>query len=154
MSALLTFLGGSAFRAIWGEASAWLQKRQDHKHELEMMRLQGDLEAAQHARQQEAIRLQAELGVKTIEAQRVADVARADAEGFYTVSAEAQKPSGVAWVDALNALIRPLIAFMCLVLWVRALNQAGFVLTDWDREIICGVFGFWFANRVLANRGK
>lgn len=154
MSALLTFLGGSAFRAIWGEASAWLQKRQDHKHELEAMRMQGELDAAQHERQQAAIKLQAELGVKTIQVQADADVARADAEGFYTAFAAAQKPSGIGWVDAFNALIRPLIAFICIVLWVRALNEAGFVLTDWDREIICGVFGFWFANRVIANRGK
>lgn len=154
MSALLTFLGGSAFRAIWGMAEGWLQKRQDHKHELEMMRLQGDLEAAQHARQLESIKLQAELGVKTIQVQADADIGRADAEGFYTAFAAAQKTTGIAWVDAFNALIRPLIAFMCLLLWTKALNEAGFVLTDWDREIICGVFGFWFANRVLANRGK
>lgn len=154
MSAILTFLGGSAFRAIWGMAENWLQKRQDHKHEKEMAQLQADLEDRQHARQQEAIRLQAELGVKTIQVQADADVARADAEGFFAAFEAAQKPSGVAWVDAFNALIRPLIALMCLVLWARALNEAGFVLTDWDREIISAVFGFWFANRVLANRGK
>ena len=154
MSALLTFLGGAAFRAIWGEASAWLQKRQDHKHELEAMRMQGELDAAQHERQQAAIKLQAELGVKTIQVQADADVARADAEGFYTAFTAAQKPSGIGWVDAFNALIRPLIAFICIVLWVRALNEAGFVLTDWDREIISGVFGFWFVNRVIADRGK
>lgn len=154
MSAILTFLGGSAFRAIWGMTEGWLQKRQDHKHELEMMRLQGDLEAAQHARQLESIKLQADLGVKTIQVQADADIGRTDAEGFYTAFAAAQKPTGIAWVDAFNALIRPLIAFMCLLLWTKALNEAGFVLTDWDREIICSVFGFWFANRVLANRGK
>lgn len=28
MSAILTFLGGSAFRAIWGMTENWLQKRQ------------------------------------------------------------------------------------------------------------------------------
>ena len=45
-SGLIAFLGGSAFRMIWGELAAWLTARQDHRHELERMRLSADLEAA------------------------------------------------------------------------------------------------------------
>lgn len=33
-SALFSFLGGSVFRMVWGEASAFINKREDHKQEL------------------------------------------------------------------------------------------------------------------------
>ena len=72
MSALLSFLGGSAFRMIWGEVSTWLTKKQDHRHEMEMMQLQADLDARRHAMQLDAIREQAKAGVQVIEAQREA----------------------------------------------------------------------------------
>jgi len=153
MSAILTFLGGSAFRMLWGETAAWLKAKQDHKHELEMVRLQAELDAAQFERQQAAIKLQAELGIQTINVQRDADIAREDAEGFYAAQA-AQRPTGIGWVDAWNGMIRPLIATICVVLWVRAMNQAGFVLTEWDQQIIGTVFGWFFASRELAKRGK
>ena len=35
MGALISFLGSSIFRMIWGEASAAWTKHQDHKHEIE-----------------------------------------------------------------------------------------------------------------------
>lgn len=69
ISALFSFLGGSVFRMIWGEVSHWLTARQDHTFEIERLRLQADMDAAQHARNLEAIRMQADLGVKTIQVQ-------------------------------------------------------------------------------------
>jgi hypothetical protein len=57
ISALVSFLGGSIFRTIWGELSVWITARQDHAHEIERMRLQGDLDAAAHARNLDAIRV-------------------------------------------------------------------------------------------------
>lgn len=79
LSALSSFLGGSAFRTIWGEVSSYFQKKQDHGFEIERMKLQGDLEEVQHARNLAAIRLQADMGVKAIEAQR--DVLHGGAHG-------------------------------------------------------------------------
>ena len=69
IAALISFLGGSVFRMLWGEISVWLTKKQEHAQELERLRLQNDLDAAQHARQQEAVRLQAELGIKMVQVQ-------------------------------------------------------------------------------------
>lgn len=154
MSAILTLLGGSAFRMIWGEASAWLKAKQDHRHELELMNIQGELEAANFERQQSAIRLQAELGIKTINAQAEADVDRTDAAGFYAAFETANKPTGIGWVDAWNGIIRPLAATIALILWVRALNMAGFIMTTWDQELVCSILGFFIADRVLSKRGK
>ena len=154
ISALLTFLGGSAFRLLWGEISHWITARQDHAFELDRLRLQAELDQAAHQRTQDALRLQAELGIKTIEAQAEAAISREDAAGFYAGSVQAMKSIGVAWVDAWNGAIRPMIASVCVVLWFSALWQAGFVVGDWDRDLIAGVFGFFFASRELAKRGK
>ena len=70
ITALLSFLGGNVFRMIFGEIISYLGKRQDHSQEIERMRLQADFDAAQHARNQEAIMAQAELGIKTIRTKR------------------------------------------------------------------------------------
>jgi len=154
MSALMTFLGGSAFRAIWGVAESWLKARQEHKQEVELLRLQGELDAAAHERRQAEIRLQAELGVKTIAVQSEANLQLEDAKGFYAARGESETLTGIAWVDAFNRVIRPAAASIALLLWVVALNRAGFVMTDWDKELVSAILGFFFANRVLAMRGQ
>lgn len=153
-SALFSFLGGSIFRMIWGEVSTWMTARQDHSFEIERMRLQGDLEAAQHARNLESIRVQAELGVKTIQVQAEADVGRLEAEGFFGAVKDAMQPTGIYLVDLWNGIIRPLAASIALLLWVFALNTQGWKMTEWDMELVGVVLGFFFASRELMKRGK
>lgn len=153
-SALLSFLGGSVFRMIWGEISSFVNKRQDHTFELERMRLQNDLDDRAHQRTQEAIRLQAELGVKTIEAQAESNVMTAEAEAFATAMKDALKPTGVYWVDAWNGVIRPAAATIALVMWVCKLAAQNFAMQDYDLEITGVVLGFFFADRSLGKRGR
>jgi S-formylglutathione hydrolase FrmB len=114
MSALLSFLGGSAFRAVWGEFSAWMNKRQEHKYEIQRMELQGKLDGDTHARNMEANRLQAELGIKTIEVKSDADQAVLAAEAFREAMKQAAVPTGIKWVDAWNASVRPAFASVSL----------------------------------------
>lgn len=154
LSALFSFLGGTAFRMIWGELSAWLTARQDHRHEVERMRLQAELDAAQHGRNLESIKVQAELGVKTIQVQAEADVSRLELEGWSGAVREALKPSGIWVVDVWNGVIRPLAATIALILWVGALNRQGWMMTAWDQELVGVVLGFFFASRELSKRGK
>lgn len=152
--ALFSFLGGSAFRMVWGEMSAYFTKRQEFANERETMRLQGELDAAAHGRMIELTRLQADLGVKTIEVQKDADVARAEAGAFAEAIRDAMKPTGIVWVDAWNGTIRPLAASIAIMLWVLALNEQGFKMGDWDKEIVGVILGFFFADRSLGKRGK
>lgn len=154
MSAILTFLGGSAFRAIFGEISSWLTKKQDAKLEMDKMRLQGELDGAAHARNLEAIKVQAELGVKTIEVQAQGAVSQADAEAFKAAMAIANQPSGVKWVDAWNAAVRPSFASVALILWFMWLHHNSWVLTDWDFSMIGAIAGYFFADRTLRKAGK
>lgn len=153
-SALFSFLGGSAFRMIWGEVAAWLNKKQDHAYELERIKAESEVDAGRHVREMDRIRLQAELGVKQITVQGDVEVKKLEAEAFVSAMREANKPTGIKWVDGWNGSIRPAMATIALALWVFALAKAGFITGDWDRELIAGILGFYVADRTLGKRGK
>ena len=153
-SALFSFLGGSAFRMLWGEIAAWVSSKQEHSHEIERMRLQAELDAAQHARNLEAQRVQAELGIKEIAVRSEADLALKDLDVWGKAIDNAGKATGFMLVDVWNGIIRPLVATIAVILWVLALNSQGWKMTEWDKEIVGVVFGFFFASRELAKRGK
>lgn len=154
MSAILSFLGGSIFRMIWGEISAWMTARQDHAHEIERMRLQDELDAAQHGRNLDAIRVQADLGVKTIQVQAESDIGRIETEGWSAAVKDAMRPTGIFLVDLWNGIIRPLAASIAIILWVLALNGQGWKMGEWDKELVGVVLGFFFASRELLKRNK
>lgn len=158
MSALLSFLGGSAFRMIWGELSSYFSKRQEHKLEVERMKLQGELDAKQHERNLASQRQQAELGYKTIAVQADADMARTETEAWRDAVARMQAPSGVQWVDAWNASIRPAFGTVALILFcyseMRHMAVNGWAVTAWGLDLIAVVVGFFFADRSLKRVGK
>lgn len=153
MSALLSFLGGSAFRMVWGEVSHFITARQEHKQELERLEQQGRLDAAAHERNMTAMRVQSELGIKevVVRAEAATDAGELDA-WVETVKATTRQ-TGVAWVDAWNASIRPAVATAALVAMFLdiALNQR---LTPWHVEVFSAALGLYLADRGLAKRGK
>jgi len=153
ISALLSFLGGSVFRMLWGEIASWINKKQDHTHEIERMKLQGELEAAQHARNLEAIKIQAELGVKVIEAQAQSAVDQLEAEGWLEAVKATGRKVGIAWVDAWNAVIRPGVATWAI--FMLTCNEFGaFVITDETASVCFAALGIYLADRTLGKRGK
>lgn len=154
LSALFSFLGGSVFRMIWGEASAYLNKRQDHQHETEMIRLQASLDEAKHARDLEQMKLANELGLKTIEVQKDAQIAQAEVDAFSRAIEAAARPTGIYWVDAWNGCIRPSYATVALGLWLVKVAVQGFKMDTFDAELLAVVAGFYFADRSLGKRGK
>ena len=153
-SALLSFLGGSVFRMVWGEVSAYFKQRQEHAQEIERMRLQSQLEAERHSRDQERIRLQADLNVREVQIAGDIAVQKSEADAFIEAMKNAVRPIGIAWVDAWNGSIRPAAATISLCLWVLALAHAGFIINDWDRQLVGVILGFYFADRSLSKRGK
>lgn len=154
LEALFSFLGGSVFRMIWGEVSAWYNKKQDHAFEIERMRLQNDLDERAHVRTQEALRLQNELGIKLVSAKAEADVATAEADAFAKAMENAFKPSGYAFVDIWNGIIRPTAATIVLALWVAKLMAQNWKMDEWDVALAGMVLGFFFADRSLSKRAK
>lgn len=153
-SALFSFLGGSVFRMLFGEISSFITKRQEHAQQVEMMRLQVELDDKAHQRQLENLRLQQELGVKTIEVQRDADMDRADAAAFSAAVAESMKPTGITFIDAWNGGVRPAFATLCLAIWALKLWKQGFVADDFDVGFLGTIVGFYFANRHMSKAGK
>jgi len=154
MSAIFSFLGGSAFRMAWGEIAGYFQKRQEHAQELERMRLQDELERGRFDRDMARLKLQSELGVKEVQIAGDLALQKTEADAFVEAIKSAAKPIGIAWVDAWNGTIRPAAASLALALWMFALWKAGFVMGDWDRDIVGAILGFFFADRALARHGR
>lgn len=154
LSGLLSFLGGSAFRMIWGEASAFLNKKQDHEHEVALLTLQATLDDRRAEREVKQMQLAHTMGLEVVEVKRDAEVAVLEAKAFSEAMKVLQAPTGVAWVDAWNGTVRPAWATVALLLWVGKLSVAGFHMDPWDVEMVSAVAGFFFADRSLGRRGK
>lgn len=153
ISALISFLGGSVFRMIWGEISAWMTARQDHEHEIERMRLQGELDAAAHARNLEAIKVQADLGVREISVKAEAAIDEIEAQGWLEAVKGTTTKVGIYWVDAWNAVIRPAVATWS-VLMITGHYRQWWTL-DGNGWAVCGAaLGIYLADRALFKRGK
>ena len=154
LSTLLSFFGGSAFPAVWGEASSYLSARQTHRQEIELMKLQAQLDGERQARELEAIKLQHELGVQVVRVQGEAAVAKAEAEAWEKVAANATAPSGIWLVDLWNGLVRPALATICTLLVVLHYYRADWVLDEQGWSLVGAVLGIYVADRTLFRRGK
>ena len=155
MSAILSFLGGSAFRLIWSQVAEYLNKRQEHAQEVERMQLQADLDNNRHKNDCERVRLQSDLGVKEIMVSADAEIGKLEAAAFVEAMKNAiPPPTGIRWVDAWNNIIRPLGATMGYLLVFLELVELHFVMTAWHQELVGTMLGFFFASRELAKGRK
>jgi len=131
-----------------------ISKKMDHEHELKMLDKNIEFEKLKAAQQIEQTKLDGEL--------------KFDEKGLDALI-EAQKaqatPTGVKWVDALNASVRPVLTYWwALVLYSSVLvataiiNYAGgmdathAILSVWgasERGIVSSIFSFWFLDRVF-----
>lgn len=154
ITGLLSFLGGNVFRMIFGEVIAFLNKKQDHAQEVDRMRLQGELDAAQHGRNMEAVTIQAQLGVKTIQVQAESAIGQIEAEGWLSAVNATAKVIGIAWIDGWNAVIRPGVATWSIIM--MTLGEIGAITSLSENTIaVCGVaLGIYLADRSLFKRGK
>lgn len=153
IASLLSFLGGSVFRMLWGEISHWLTARQEHAHEMERMKLQAELDAAQHARNLEAIKVQADMGIKTIAVQAEAAVGQIEAEGWLETIKATTIQTGVKIIDAWNAGIRPGVATWAVVMMTLG-EFAVITLHDNTLSVCAAALGIYLADRNLMKRGK
>lgn len=152
MGAIISFLGGAAFRLIWGSITDFLNKRQEHKQELDSLRLQGNLDAEKHEREIERLKVAAELGIKELQVKSEGALEEIDAKGFADASTKAIMTIGIKWVDAWNGIVRPAAATIALILWVLSLVESKFIMTNWDMEMVGVILGFYFATRVISQK--
>lgn len=154
MGALVSFLGGSIFRMIWGELSSAWTKHQDHEQELQAMTLQDQLDANRAGRELDRLKVISDLGIKEVEVQSDAAIQMKDADSFIEAMKTINAPTGIRWVDAWNGIIRPAAATTSIIIWWFCLYQQNYHLTEWDRELVGVILGFYFAHRVFVNQSK
>jgi hypothetical protein len=153
ITTILSFLGGSVFRMLWGEISSWINKRQDHAQEIERMRLQAELDAGRHEREQEAIKTQAALNIQVVRVQGEQAIGEVEANGWLEAVRATGKSIGVAWVDAWNAVIRPALATWSVAMITA--HYAGWIkLDDNGWQLAGAILGIYVADRALFKRGK
>lgn len=153
ITAILSFLGGSTFRMVWGEISSFFTARAEHKREIERMRLQGELDAAQHERNLKAIQMQHQMGVEVIRVQSDARLDEIEGEGWLEAVKSTGRSVGIAWVDAWNAVIRPGVATWAIVM--LSANEFGFIdISPETASVAFAALGIYLADRTLSKRGK
>lgn len=156
IGSLLNFLGGGVLRLVPEVLKAWDAKNQ-RAHELAMFDKQIAADNARAAAAERGIQLQNEGAMGLAEIQAIVEATRAQAV-----------PSGVAWVDALSASVRPVLTYWwAIVLYTVALGTEFYMtltlgrsapeafLTIWgDAEvgIVLSMIGFWFADRALRKK--
>lgn len=144
MIELLAALGGGLLR-LAPEVLKWLDRKDERKHELEML----------DRSNKQALDIENARGLTMMD------------EGAMNAFVEAVKsagtPTGVRWVDALNASVRGAITYWLLLLysaakgasfWLAvqastpALVALAAVYTEADAGLFSGVISFWFVGRV------
>lgn len=154
---LISFLGGAITRLV----PMWMDKKDkkdERRHELEMLRAQMDFETLRTKGRSELARVEAEGAIGVGEIQALIEATRAQG-----------RPTGVPKIDALNAAIRPLVtiwwvivlytAVFCARLYIlleQGTPAAEALLSLWgtfEHGIVGAIIGFWFVSREIAKRG-
>ena len=149
---MLSLFGGGIMRVIPELVGLW-SKKTDNAHELSMLSAQVELEKVKTAGQQTVVREQGQIDqlLHVMESQREA-------------MSDQMKHTGIQFVDALNALVRPLTTYYFLALYgvakiamfaIATQNTAGIweailkVYTQDDVALFMGIISFWFVGRVF-----
>lgn len=119
-----------------------LRDHQDRKHELTIMKMQMEMKEADRSERFEEIRMQADA---------------AESAALYKTY-----KVGVAWVDALNGTVRPVLAYAFFALYAAVKWWQWHMLPDqalpwqvevlWneeDRAIFAGIIAFYFGSRAM-----
>lgn len=157
---MLTLIGTALgiFSRFLPEILSWLDKRDERKHELAML-----------GAQMEADRLRGELALQQLQAQAEITLGTKEIEAIIAATRAQAVKTGVRWVDAINALMRPLITFW----WVIVLYTAAMAVQFWgliqygmstpaalltvfssdEKAIAASIISFWFVDRALRKKG-
>uniref|UniRef100_UPI001F0C6406 hypothetical protein n=1 Tax=Caldimonas tepidiphila TaxID=2315841 RepID=UPI001F0C6406 len=77
-----------------------------------------------------------------------------EADAWATVSRATAARTGLRLVDGWNGIIRPLVATVCLALWVLHVSRQGWVLDENGWQLLGAALGIYLADRALFKRGK
>lgn len=149
-------LGGLARLAP--EVLGFFDKRNARKHELAMNEFQLKLVALQSTNKLAEVSANADAAHDAAALQALVESIKAQAT-----------PSGIKWVDALSAAVRPIWTYLVLLAWAstKSINIAVAYVNhmDWsaiqpmvwgndDAGMLAMLSTFWFLDRVLTKKGK
>ena len=153
LETLIGTLFGGIFRMA-PEVLKWLDRKDERKHELSMF-----------DRQLEADKLKGDQVVAQINAQADATIGAAEVQAIIEATKAQAVQTGIKWVDAFNAIIRPLLALQWLILLWPAVVIAGFALAVQtgadplvalkaafgvdEKAMAASVASFWLVDRSL-----
>lgn len=136
MLALLGSLGGFLTSFI-PEIFSFIKDKKDKVHELELIKLQ--IEAGKNS------------DLSKLEEVRISSSA-IEAKAIYHHA----KPSGIKWVDAMSAFVRPFITYSFFLLYIYLkivsfleIGSIAVIWTEEDQGLFSAIVGFWFGQRAF-----
>lgn len=161
ITTLLTLFGGSlggVLRFI-PEIFKFFTDKSDHDHEYRMTQLQLEIDKARAGEAIDLVHAQGDMATQTGEMQAYIEAIKGQSA-----------PSGVPWVDALSASVRPVITYWWLLIFttykistivavcLHWTSLDDFVTKLWtiqDAGILSMILGFWFVDRAMRkNTGR
>lgn len=158
---MLTLLGtllGALIRFA-PELLKFLDKKFERDHELALI-----------DKNMEADRLQAELALKQMAVQAEVTMGQKEIEAIIAATQAQAVQTGVKWVDAISALMRPIITFWwVIVLYTAAMAVQFYGLLEYgqsiptalltvfgteEKTIAASIISFWFVDRQLRRKSK
>ena len=156
VEALFGTLLGGLFR-LAPEILKWLDKKDERKHELSMMEYQ-----------LKADELRGKIAIDTINAQTEALIGVSEMSAIIEATKAQAVQTGIKFVDAINALMRPLITFWwVLVLYTASMGVQYYMLLKNEfsagaavlmvfgpdeKSIAASIISFWFVDRSLRRK--
>lgn len=150
---LLGTLFGGLFR-LAPEVLKWLDRKDERKHELSMF-----------DKQLEADKLKGDQAQRLADTQADASIGAAEVQAIIEATKAQAVQTGIKWVDAFNAIIRPLLALQWLIVLWPAVVVAGFSLAVQtgadplvalkaafgvdEKAMAASVASFWLVDRSL-----
>lgn len=165
MTAIISFLGSAVFRWALEKFFGLAERGQDHKQEMDRMRLQAEIDAATHLRNLEILEAQSRLKLDLIREETRGAVEAADAQAFIESIRAGSKPSGFKPIDAWNSAIRPFVSTVCIGVWLWMLSEfvppyiatldttakmtMAVMLVEFTINLVASVIGWHFGTRSL-----
>lgn len=161
LTTLITLLGGGlgGLLRFVPEILKLFTEGKDREHEYRMTQLQLDID------KQRAV-----MNLDLVHAQGVQRASEQDMQSYIAAIEAQAKPTGVAWVDALSASVRPVVAYWWLILFtvakicliVAAIQNfttidalVSHIWTAEDAGFLSMIISFWYCDRTIRkNTGR
>lgn len=152
---LLTLFGGSlgGLLRFVPEIFKIFSEQRDRDHEYRMTQLQLDIDKAR-----------AQQGIDLAHAQGEVALLNGEMTAYIEAIKGQGKITGLPWVDAMNASVRPVLTFWWMLLfttykvativaaclaWTTLNDFIGKLWTAQDAGILAMILGFWFVDRAI-----